>query len=72
MSGRRKFWSFRADEETPTAGELLLYGPIGPDDGFSWLFDEVTPKQFKEDLDTLGAINDLRVMINSGGGDVFA
>lgn len=69
---RRKFWDFRAAEDAPSVGELLLYGPIGPDDGMGWLFDEITPKQFREDLDGLGDIAELRVMINSGGGDVFA
>lgn len=68
----RKFWEVRAAEDKPTTGELLLYGPIGPDDGMGWLFDEVTPKQFKADLDALGDIAELRVFINSGGGDVFA
>ena len=69
---RREFWTIRAAEDEPKAGELLLYGPIGPDDGLSWLFDEVTPKQFRQQLDELGDIESLRVMINSGGGDVFA
>jgi ATP-dependent protease ClpP protease subunit len=70
----RVFWEFRAAEEesSPKAGELLLYGPIGPDDGMGWLFDEVTPKQFRADLDALGDIEELRVYINSPGGDVFA
>ncbi len=69
---RRKFWEFRAAAAEPTVGELLLYGPIGPDDGMSWLFDEVTPKQFREEMDALGNISELRVSINSSGGDVFA
>ena len=68
----RKFWDIRAAADEPGTGELLLYGPIGADGGFAWLFDEVTPKQFKEDLDALGDINELHVFINSGGGDVFA
>ena len=34
--------------------------------------DEVTPKQFKDDLDALGEINTLNVYINSPGGSVFA
>lgn len=68
----RKFWSFKAVEENPKTGELLLYGPLGPDDGMGWLFDEVTPKQFREELDALGAITALNVFINSPGGDVFA
>ena len=56
----------------PKTGELSLYGPIGPDDGMSWLFDEMSPKQFKQELDGLGDISDLKVFINSPGGDVFA
>lgn len=71
----RKFWNFRAAKEKagePKAGELMLYGPIGADDGLGWLFDEMTPKQFKADLDALGDIAELRVFVNSPGGDVFA
>lgn len=67
----RKFWEIRAAAE-PGVGELLLYGLIGPDDGFGFLFDQVTPKQFRDDLDSLGVISDLNVFINSEGGDVFA
>jgi len=67
----RKFWNFRNAAE-PGAGELLLYGLIGSDSGMGWLFDEITPKQFHEDLNALGEITDLRVFINSEGGDVFA
>lgn len=62
-----KFWNFKAlDEKT---GELTLYGEISD---VSWWGDEVTPKQFKEDLDALGDIDTLNVYINSPGGDVFA
>jgi len=68
----RKFWQFRASADEPTSGELLLYGPIGADDGLGWLFDDITPKQFHEELTGLGDITDLKVMINSPGGDVFA
>jgi len=66
-SKKKKFWSFKAlDEKT---GELMLYGEISE---YSWWGDEVTPKQFKEDLDALGDIDTLNVYINSPGGDVFA
>lgn len=64
----RKFWQFRADTKAGT-GELLLYGELSD---YSWWGDEVTPKQFKEDLDALGDISTLKVFINSPGGDVFA
>lgn len=63
----KKFWNFKAlDENT---AELMLYGEISD---ISWWGDEVTPKQFKEDLDALGDIDTLNVYINSPGGDVFA
>lgn len=69
----RKFWEFRAaGEDEPKTGELLLYGPIGSDDGLGWLFDDMTPKQFHEELTGLGDVDEIRVMINSPGGDVFA
>jgi ATP-dependent Clp protease protease subunit len=63
----KKFWNFKAlDDKT---GELTLYGEISSS---TWWGDEVTPKQFKEDLDALGDIDTLNVYINSPGGDVFA
>lgn len=64
----RKFWQIRAAAEEG-AGELLLYGEISDS---TWWGDEVTPKQFREDLQALGDIKELRVYINSPGGDVFA
>lgn len=64
----RRFWEFKASTE-PSIGELLLYGEISD---YSWWGDEATPKQFKQDLDALGDISELRVYINSPGGDVFA
>lgn len=67
----RKFWKVRNATE-PGVGDLLIYGHIGSDSGMGWLFDDVTPKQFSEDLDSLGEISILRVFINSEGGDVFA
>lgn len=68
MKGK-KFWQFKAEANTPGVGELTLYGDISD---MTWWGDEVTPKQFKEDLDALGEISELRIYINSGGGDVFA
>jgi ATP-dependent Clp protease protease subunit len=62
----KKFWEFKAKENI---GELYLYGDISNE---SWWGDEITPKQFKDDLEALGDIDELRVYINSGGGDVFA
>ena len=64
---KSKFWNFanKGDE----VGELLLYGDISSS---TWWGDEVTPKDFKKDLDALGDVKNLNIYINSGGGDVFA
>lgn len=68
MKGKKnKFWSFTPVSEK--VGELSLYGEISNE---TWWGDEVTPKQFKEDLDALGDIEELNVYINSPGGEVFA
>ncbi|MBO8169970.1 MAG: Clp protease ClpP [Thermoanaerobacteraceae bacterium] len=64
----KKFWEFRAQEDLKV-GELLLYGVIS---NYSWWDDEISPKQFKEDLDALGDVDEINVYINSDGGDVFA
>ena len=65
----KKFWQFKAKNDDESVGELLLYGEIADS---SWWGDEVTPKQFKADLDALGDISTLNIYINSPGGDVFA
>lgn len=62
----KKFWNFSKKDKV---GELYLYGEIS---STTWFGDELTPKQFKADLDALGDIDTLKVYINSGGGDVFA
>jgi ATP-dependent Clp protease protease subunit len=61
-----KFWNLSKKDNR---GELYLYGDIS---STPWSGDEITPKQFKADLDELGDIADLDIYINSGGGDVFA
>lgn len=63
----KKFWQFKAKENS--CGELMLYGDIADS---TWLGDEVTPKDFKADLDSLGDIQTLNIYINSSGGDVFS
>jgi ATP-dependent Clp protease protease subunit len=63
----KKFWEFKAQSEE--RAELLLYGEIASS---SWWGDEITPKEFKRDLDDLGDVSELNVFINSSGGDVFA
>lgn len=65
-----RFWNFvaaNAAESKPA--ELILYGEIS---SYSWWGDEVTPKQFSDDLTALGDVAEIVVRINSGGGDVFA
>ena len=63
----KKFWQFRNQAEG--SAELLLYGDISEK---SWWGDNVTPKQFADDLNALGTVSGISVRINSGGGDVFA
>lgn len=69
MTKSKKFWQFRNAVEDPQVGELLLYGDIASS---TWWGDEVSPKQFKTDLDALGNVNTINVYINSDGGDTFA
>lgn len=66
--GKRKFWNM-VKNESDNAGEITLYGEIADS---TWWGDEVTPKDFKSDLDALGDVGQLNVFINSPGGDVFA
>jgi ATP-dependent Clp protease protease subunit len=63
-----RFWKFK--NQADGGAELLLYGDIASEQ--SWWGDEVTPKQFAEDLAGLGDVRNITVRINSGGGDVFA
>lgn len=63
----KKFWQVK--NEVNGNSEILLYGPIAGES--SWWGDEVTPRSFAEDLESLGG-KDVTVRINSGGGDVFA
>ena len=65
-AGDKKFWNFIRDE---TTGErtLRLDGAIS---SVTWFGDEVTPNQFREELNSCDG--DISVWINSPGGDVFA
>lgn len=70
-TGNNKFWNFVAQNEQANApAELVLYGDISSEN--SWYDDEITPKQFDEELKALGDVDEITVRINSGGGDVFA
>ena len=62
-----KFWQVK--NEVNGKSEILLYGPIAGES--SWWGDEVTPRSFAEDLESLNG-KDVTVRINSSGGDVFA
>lgn len=66
MKNNKKFWEFKAATQEKRAA-LQIYGDISNE---SWWGDEVTPKQFKQELD--GVSGDIDIYINSGGGDVFA
>lgn len=64
---KSKFWNITAnDNDTPAS--LLLYGELSNE---TWFGDEVTPRAFHDDLQSLGG-KDIEVHINSPGGDVFA
>nr|DAJ91384.1 MAG TPA: Putative ATP dependent Clp protease [Caudoviricetes sp.] len=61
----RKFWNFSgADSEGRT---LFLDGAISDE---TWWDDEITPKLFRDELES--GSGDISVWINSPGGDVFA
>ena len=72
---KKKFWNFNkitvADEADPgsvaESYELRLEGAISEE---SWWGDEITPKEFREELSQVSG--PLTVWINSPGGDVFA
>jgi ATP-dependent Clp protease protease subunit len=60
----KKFWNFRTEEN----GRILeLIGEIAKE---SWFGDEVTPREFKNELNE--GSGDISVVINSPGGDIFA
>lgn len=68
-----KFWKWatNATAAQAPARTLLLEGYIAEE---SWLDDDITPKQFKEELyaHTSEMPDDIRVQISSPGGDCFA
>ena len=64
-AARRKFWNWVCNSNEERT--LYLNGPIAEE---TWWGDEVTPKQFKDEL--LSGSGNVTVWINSPGGDVFA
>lgn len=63
----KHFWQFK--NVAKESAELYLYGDIADS---TWYGDEVTPKQFAQELDAIDKDATITVYINSGGGDVFA
>ena len=63
----KKFWKINNQVDDEPA-ELMIYGAIANE---TWFGDEVTPKQFADDIRAIGG-KDITVRINSCGGDVFA
>jgi ATP-dependent Clp protease protease subunit len=67
----KKFWNFkeviRENEGKGKERELYLEGPISTE---TWFGDEITPQEFKNELNQ--GTGDITVCINSPGGDVFA
>lgn len=61
-----KFWKWNNSVDSVNS-ELVLEGPISEE---SWWGDEVTPQEFRDELNQHKG--DLMVVLNSGGGDVFA
>ncbi|WP_010651592.1 head maturation protease, ClpP-related [Oceanobacillus massiliensis] len=61
---KRKFWNWVKNEGERT---LFLNGEISDE---TWYGDEVTPKLFKSELESIQG--DITIWINSPGGDVFA
>lgn len=65
---KRKFWNWVKNEgELGVERTLFLSGEISDE---TWYGDEVTPKLFKDELNS--GDGDITVWINSPGGDVFA
>ena len=61
---KKKFWNWIENEKERV---LYLDGYIAED---SWFDDDITPKQFKAELDVVK--DNLTIFLNSPGGDVFA
>lgn len=64
----QKFWNLVLPEQDSGPAELFLEGEIASE---TWFGDEVTPKQFRDELAEADG-RDVVVWINSPGGDVFA
>lgn len=63
----KKFWNL-VKNETEKSADLILYGDIGTDE----YWNDITDKQFKEELMNLGDLDTIEIYINSPGGVVYA
>ena len=65
----KQFWNWAkvTNDGGEESNRLYLNGPISED---TWWGDEVTPEQFRQELESHPG--DIEVWINSPGGDVFA
>ncbi|WP_217562769.1 head maturation protease, ClpP-related [Paenibacillus sp. GbtcB18] len=71
MKKTNNFWQFNS--LSPLEGELILYGDIRSEKPWwSEGDDGVYPRQFSNDLSSLGNVEKITVRINSRGGDVSA
>ena len=68
VSKNKRFWDIRA-HSSGKPPELILYDSIA---SYSWFGDEVTPKEFADELDALGDVPEIIVRINSPGGCPYA
>jgi len=69
-NSKTRMWKIEAKGEKKNTAEITMYGPIASE---VWWGDEITPTDFKKELDRLGDnIDTLNIYINSPGGDVFA
>lgn len=64
-----KFWNFI--DSGGDSAELQLFGTISSEEDW-WSDDCVTYRNFINELNALGAKKNINVLIQSGGGDVFA
>ena len=65
---KNKFWNF---VDNGDSAELQLFGTISSEEDW-WSEDCVTYRDFIAELKALGKKTNINVLINSGGGDVFA
>lgn len=62
-------YGFEIVDKTPDVGEIVIYGAIADE---KWFNSDVTPKEFKAEMDKLKDKKAINVYINSTGGGVWA